>query len=135
MQLKQYWPLLTTILIISALFIAKTQLSGTQFDPATNAKISGPAIILFRGDNSPNCQIIHQLVSDAEQRYGKKITFRQFDWSSDNPLIKKYKVRFLPTVLFIDKKDQEVTRTVGESPAVQARLKKILTHPDVLLMP
>lgn len=135
MQLKQYWPLLTTILIISALFIAKTQLSGTQLDPATNSTISGPAIILFRGDNSPNCRIIQKLVSDAGQRYGKQITFRQFDWSSDNPLIKKYKVRFLPTVLLIDKKGKEVARTVGESPVVQARLKKILTHPDALLMP
>ncbi len=135
MQLKQYWPLLTTILIISALFIAKNQISATRALSAKNLKISNPTIILFRGDNSPNCQIIQQLVNKAEQRYGDQITFRQFDWSPDNPLIKKYNVRFLPTVLLIDKNGKEVASTIGESPAVQAKLKKILINPEHLLIP
>ncbi len=135
MRLKQYWPLLTTIFIISALFIAKIWISNTQPLLAQDSKINGPAIILFRGDKSPNCQVINQLVSKAEQHYGKQITFRQFDWSADNPLISKYKVRFLPTVLFIDRTGKEVTRSVGESPAMQAKLKKMLAHLDNLLQP
>ncbi|VAX14575.1 hypothetical protein MNBD_GAMMA24-1597 [hydrothermal vent metagenome] len=134
MQLKQYWPLLTTILIISALFIAKAWLSDTQPSPTQNSKINGPAIILFRGDKSPNCQMIDQLVSEAEQRYGHQITFRQFDWSADNPLIAQYKVRFLPTVLFIDGTGKEIARSVGESSAVQAKLKNTLAHLDKLLL-
>lgn len=133
MRLKQFWPLLTTILIISALFIAKTWISNTQPTLVTSTKISGPAIILFRGDNSPDCQIINKLVSGAEQRYGHQITFRQFDWSAYNPLIAQYKVHFLPTVLLIDSTGKEVARSVGESPAVQAKLKNMLAHLDKLL--
>ncbi|HEB85546.1 MAG TPA: thioredoxin [Gammaproteobacteria bacterium] len=134
MRLKQYWPLLTTLFIISALFITKVWRSDTQASLVQNSKITGPAIILFRGDKSPNCQMINQLVSEAEQRYGHQITFRQFDWSADNPLIAKYKVRFLPTVLFIDSTGKEVTRSVGESPTVQVRLKNTLARLNHLLL-
>jgi len=31
-------------------------------------QIAGPAVILFRGDNSPSCQAIHQLVDQAKVR-------------------------------------------------------------------
>ena len=134
MRLKKYWPWLVAVPIISAIFILKTQTADPQRVASTPAQVSIPAVILFRGDNSPSCQIIHQLVSEAEQRYSSQITFRQFDWSPDNPLIEKYKVRFLPTVLLIDEKGKEVARTVGESPAVQAKLKNRLARLDQLLL-
>jgi thioredoxin-related protein len=49
-------------------------------------------------------------------------------------LIKKYQIRFLPTVVFVDQQDKEVARIVGESPAVQQKLKQTLTHIDELLL-
>ena len=78
-------------------------------------------------------QVIHRLVDEAEKRY-RQITFRQLDWAPNNPLIEQYQVRFLPTVLLINHQGQEVTRIIGESPAVQAELKDTLARLDSLLL-
>jgi len=134
MRLRKYWPWLVAVLIIGVIFILKTQTADPQRLASAAAQINGPAIILFRGDNSPSCQVIHQLVSEAERRYSGQISFRQLDWSPDNPLIERYQVHFLPTVLLIDQTGKEITRTVGESPAVQAKLKNILTRLDRVLL-
>gem|GEM_PF-6997753 len=100
-----------------------------------STQLDGPAVILFRGDNSPSCQAIHQLVDQAEVRYGNQINFVQTDWSVNNPLIKKYQIRFLPTVVFVDYKNTEALRIIGESPTVQQKLKYALTQLEHLLGP
>jgi len=94
----------------------------------------GPAIVLIRGDNSPDCNAIHGLVEQAEQRYRGHIDVIQTDWSPDNPLIEHYQIRFLPTVVFIDRHGKEQGRIIGESPAVQARLSQALMQAEQLLL-
>jgi len=133
MRLRKYWPWLIAVLIIGTVFGLKTRTSDNTLSASNPVEITGPAVILFRGDNSPSCRVIHRLVDEAEQRYGKQISFRQLDWSSDNPLIEHYQVRFLPIVLLIDREGKEVGRIMGESPAVQARLKDALARLDPLL--
>lgn len=90
------------------------------------AAITGPAIILFRGDDSAGCHAIHRLVEDAVRRYQDRIPVIQTDWSADNPLIARYHVRFLPTVIFMDAHGNEAGRIIGESPATQAQLARTL---------
>ncbi len=133
MRLKKYAPWLIALIIFGSIFIVKSR-TATQPPASSAALVTGPAVILFRGDNSPSCQVIHQLVDEAEQRYSNQITFQQFDWSADNPLIEHYQVRFLPTVLLINRQGKEVDRIVGESPAVQARLKGRLAQLALLMM-
>jgi len=55
------------------------------------------------------------------------------DWSDKNPLIKKYQVRFLPTVVFINKNNKEVKRIIGESPAVKKKLEQTVDQLESLL--
>jgi len=98
-------------------------------------QIAGPAVILFRGDNSPSCQAIHQLVDQAKVRHGSQIHFVQTDWSSDNSLIKEYKIRFLPTVVFIDYNGKEAGRIIGESTIIQQKLEQALAQVEQLLRP
>ena len=133
MRRIKYWPWLVSVLIIGTVFIFKAWLPDTQQPTSNTTQVTWPAVILFRGDNSPSCQVIHRLVDEAEQRYSGQITFRQVDWSPDNPLIERYKVRFLPTVLLIGHNGKELDRIIGESPAVQARLKDALTQLEPLL--
>ncbi len=133
MRLKQYGPWLIAVLIVGTVFGLKTRTPDTQTPASNPAQVTGPAVILFRGDNSPSCRAIHRLVDEAEQHYGNRISFRQLDWSPGNPLIERYQVRFLPTVVLIDHKGKEVGRIMGESPAVQARLKNALARLDPLL--
>lgn len=96
-------------------------------------QINGPAVILFRGDNSPSCRAIHNLIDQAAARYGQRISFVQMDWSADNPLIKKYQIRFLPTVIFVDQQNKETARIIGESEAVQLKLGRTLDSVEDLL--
>ena len=133
MRMKKYGPLLIALVIIATIFGLKTHTPDTQIPASNPAQAIGPAVILFRGDSSPSCRAIHRLVDEAEQQYGNQISFRQLDWSPDNPLIERYQVRFLPTVVLIDHKGKEVGRIMGESPAVQARLKDTLARLDPLL--
>ncbi len=135
MQLKKIAPWLIALVIIGSIFIFKIRSADMTQLASNSTQVTGPAVILFRGDNSPSCRAIHQLVDEAEQRYKQKITFKQFDWSADNPLIEQYQVRFLPTVLLIDQQGKVVDRIIGESPAVQAKQKKRLTQLSPLLTP
>lgn len=133
MRLIKYWPWLVAVLVIGTVFGVKTRTSDAPLPESDMAQVTGPAVILFRGDNSPSCRIIHRLVDEAEKRYSQ-ITFRQLDWSPDNPIIEQYQVRFLPTVLLIDDQGQEAARIIGESPVVQAELKDTLARLDSLLL-
>jgi len=92
------------------------------------SQVNGPAVILFRGDNDPDCQAVYHLVDQAAARHGKHIEFVQLSKSADSPLLKEYKVRFLPTVVIVDEHDQEVRRIVGESPAVRKKLGQALAQ-------
>jgi thioredoxin-like negative regulator of GroEL len=134
MRLKKYQPWLIALVIFGIIFILKTRTTDIPSTALTAAQVTGPAVILFRGDNSPSCQAIYRLVDEAEQRYNSKVDFQQLDWSADNPFIKHYQVRFLPTVLLIDSQGKEVDRIIGESPAVQAKLKDRLAQLTPLLM-
>ena len=132
MRLKKYGSWLIALVIIGTVFGLKTRTPDTQMPASNPAPVTGPAVILFRGDNSPSCRVIHRLVDEAEQHYGNRISFHQLDWSPDNPLIERYQVRFLPTVVLIDQNGTEVGRIIGESSAVQARLKDTLARLDLL---
>jgi len=77
-------------------------------------QINGPAIILFKGDNSVSCRKIHSLVEQAKCKYQDLIHVSLIDWSDYNPLIKKYKIRFLSSTIFINSKGKGVGR-IGHS--------------------
>ncbi len=119
------WIWLSTLLLLAALFGVKFwQQAGSS--SATPSMIEGPAVLLIRGDNSPSCQAIHHLIDEAAQAYGDRIRVVQMDWSAGNPLIERYQVRFLPSVIFINTEGRKVGQVVGESPAVQRRLRDAL---------
>lgn len=133
MQLKRSMPWLL-MLIITAVFIGKLWQQQTATDDSST-QMNSPAVILFRGDNSPSCRAVYRLIDQAKTRYGKEINFVQTDWSAGNPLIIKYQIRFLPTVVFVDHKGHEAWRIIGESSTVQQKLKHALTQLEQLLEP
>ena len=123
---------LLVIVLVGTVFGWKAWEKHAASSSPLTAQVQGPAVILFRGDNSPGCRAIHRLVDQAAARYGDRIDFVQLDWSAADPLIKQFEIRFLPTVVFVDRDDQEVGRIVGESPAVQQKLGQALDRLDAL---
>ena len=134
MLLKRTGLWLLLILIVGLVFGWKVWRQHSASDVQPLSEIKGPAVIMFRGDNDPGCQTIYHLVDEAATRHGTQIQFIQLEWSDNNPLIKKYQIRFLPSVVFVDKQDKEIDRIVGESPAVQQKLQQRLAHIDELLL-
>jgi len=133
MQLKRPGLSLLILIIIGSVFGWKAWQKQTASNTLQSITVDGPAVILIRGDNSPSCRAIHKLVDQAADRYAEQINFLQMDWADDNPVIKKYQIRFLPTVVFIDQHNKEVGRIIGESPAMQQKLEQALTQLDDLL--
>jgi thiol-disulfide isomerase/thioredoxin len=134
MQLKRTGLWLLLIIVIGTVFGWKLWQKQSATNAPLVAQVKGPAVILFRGDNDPGCQTIYRLVDEAASQHDRQIQFVRLDWSDDNPLIQKYQIRFLPSVVFVDKQDKEIERVVGESPAVQQKLKQALMRVDEILL-
>lgn len=134
MSLKRIAMSVIVVVIIVAVYGWKIWQQHTLDSPITATAIAGPAVILFRGDNDPGCQRIYQLVEAAAAQNEKRIRFVRQDWSDDNPLLKLYKIHFLPSVVFIDQHGREKLRVVGESPEVQQKLQQNLAQLDQLLL-
>ena len=132
MQLKK----ISLWIVITLVIVMIISLTLAQKSTTTNEKlvteVNGPAVLLFKGDNSPGCRAIDKVIIDAQLKYND-INFMLMDWSGKNPLIKKYQVRFLPTVVFINKNNKEVKRIIGESPAVKQKLEQTVDQLESLL--
>lgn len=131
--MKRFGLWLFLLVFISAVFGWKVWQKQITSNDLQLTQVKGPAVIVFKGDNSPSCQAIHRLVDQAAVRHGNKINFIQLDWDAENPLIKRYEIRFLPTVVFIDQRNKEVGRIIGESPEVQQKLGQALNQLEELL--
>ena len=128
----RFW--LPVVLIVTGIYGIKSWQALHARSTPVPARVHGPAIILFRGDNSANCRAIDHLVNQAARRYQGRISVVRTDWSADNPLIRKYRIRFLPAVILIDSKNNEVERIIGESPVVQKKLAQALNQAEHLLL-
>ena len=135
MNIRNMRPWLLVVLIITGISGFKSWQAMYGQSTPVPGRVRGPAIILFRGDdNDNNCRAIYHLVDQAAIRYQGRISVVRTDWSTDNPLIRKYRIRFLPAVIFVDRKNNEVKRIIGESPAVQTKLADTLNQAEQLLL-
>lgn len=133
MPMKRLVVSLLIFIFIGSVFGWKAWQKQTASNTLQSLTVEGPAVILIRGDNSPSCRAIHNLIDQASVNHGEQVNFLKLDWADDNPIIKKYQIQFLPTVIFVDQHDKEVGRIVGESPAVQQKLEQVLSQLDELL--
>lgn len=133
MQLKKMNFLIIITLVLMMIMSWKLAQKSTTTNEKLLTEVKGPVVLLFKGDNSPGCRAIDKVIIDAEIKYNH-INFMLMDWSDKNPLIKKYQVRFLPTVVFINKNNKEVKRIIGESPAVKQKLEQTVDKLESLLL-
>ncbi len=116
------------IIIIGAMIGWKLWQKSSANSEQIIAQVDGPAVILFKGDSSGNCKAIYKIISDAELKHRGNINFIQTEWAENNPLIERYKIRFLPTVVFVDMNNIEVERIVGEGEAIEQKLMQRLSR-------
>lgn len=134
MSLKRTALSVVVVIVIASVYGWKAWQHQADTSSMPVRPVSGPAVILFRGDNDPACQQIYRLVEEAAAQHDRRIQFVRISWSDENPLIAHYRIRFLPSIIFIDQHGREKLRIEGESPAVQQNLKQSLAQVDQLLL-
>ena len=86
-----------------------------NLEESANAKDDLPEVILFSTPMCGECHKMHPIIDKAKTKYKDKIAFTKVDASqSENlHLARKYFVRLVPTVIYLDKNDNVVLKTEG----------------------
>lgn len=84
-----------------------------------------PAIYLFldERDQDPECQVIYNLFEQKRNQLSEGIQTARLDVKGDQTLFRKFMIRVLPTVLFIDENGQVAKKIEGEGHKVEVQLK------------
>lgn len=74
-----------------------------------------PTIMGFSAEICPMCKYMEKALKQLKARYGDQIEIRILHYHPDDKLFKKYKVVFVPTLVFLDASGKEVFRQTGVS--------------------
>lgn len=100
------------LIIYFALLILNPKIS---LEEPANAKNDLPEVILFSTPMCGECHRMHPIIDNAKTKYKDKIEFSKVDASKNENLhlARKYYVRLVPTVIYLDKNDNVVLKTEG----------------------
>ena len=100
------------LIIYFALLIFNPKIS---IEEPANAKDDLPEVILFSTPMCGECHKMHPIIENAKAKYKDKISFSKVDASkSENlHLARKYYVRLVPTIIYLDKNDNVILKTEG----------------------
>lgn len=107
--------------VILAIFIVPIVMyysfKSTGQDTATVAKSMSPMVLDFSSEMCFECQQLKKQMDQVEPKYNKVIMFKKIMINSAKPedqqLIKKYKIKVVPTLVYIDKNGNVVNKTEG----------------------
>lgn len=95
--------------IIFAVFIA-----GLNF--SVDAASAGPRIPVLKmlsGEGCPACIEMAKVLDKIDAQYKGRLNTQHIDLADRPDLAKKYKVRYIPTLVFVDTNGQDVKIEVG----------------------
>lgn len=107
-----------TIVVISILFIIGAMFAFGKVKQPAQAKPK--PLITFVELGSVNCIPCKQMkpvMAEIEKEYGNKISVIFYDVNKDRQKASDYKIRVIPTQVFLDKKGKEFFRHEGFYPA------------------
>jgi len=107
--------------IILAIFIIPVMLyyafRSTDQDTASIATGIRPTVIDFSSEMCMECRELKKVMDQVEPEYSKKIIFKKVminsSSSEDQKLVKKYCVKVVPTLVYLDKSGKVVKKTEG----------------------
>ena len=117
--MKRIFIILGIILLAGAIFAAEK----TAVKPVTKPK----PLITFIELGSVSCIPCKQMkpvMAEIEKEYGNKISVVFYDVNKDRQKASDYKIKLIPTQVFLDKKGKEFYRHEGFFPA--AEIKKLV---------
>ncbi len=126
--------LVSLIFIIPlALYFILLAINPDKTDLSVNAKESAmPEIIVFSTPMCSECRKMIPIVEQAKDTYKDKVIISKIDASERNPvtqdLVTKYQIYVVPTIIYLDKNGNKVSRTEGSMPyeVFEQYIKKLL---------
>ena len=85
-------------------------------------------ILKFESDNCPQCKALSATLERITKEYKTDIKSIDIEEDNNQNLIRKYNIRSIPTLIFLNK-DQEYNRLVGNQP--YATINKIINYDTI----
>ena len=107
--------IMALILILPIFFYAtiKAPENAGRLEAATGK----PIVLEFSSTMCSECQKLQKVLDEVEPKYDKKISFQKVNASvidaAAQEKIKKYNVKSVPTIVFIDKEGNTIAQEVG----------------------
>ena len=80
-------------------------------------------VLKFSAIWCPSCLIMNNVINKIKEEYELEII--NYDYDMDEEIVKKYDIgNVLPVLIFVDEKDCEITRVIGEES--KKELEKII---------
>lgn len=104
---------------------------------AADVAASGPTVYLLLNekDQDSGCQSLYSIYESSKTSLPKGIKTARLDVNDkkNEALFKKFDVRILPTVLFVNKNGKVTKKLVGEGPEIEKELKDAFQKSGELL--
>ena len=110
---------LLTIIMILVLPVTVYSLlkSPTNMNTAVMAATQKPVVLEFSAPLCSECLKLQKVLDEVEPQYKKQVVFHKINTSScsrdEAKEMKKYNIRVVPTMVFLDKNGKFVTKTEG----------------------
>ena len=79
------------------------------------------------------CKMMEEVTESIQEKYGDQIKVIFHDVKKDNAIAAKYKIRMIPTQIFIDEKGLEIHRHVGFYP--EQKIDEFLQKQGLKIIP
>lgn len=111
-----------TILIISILVLIAALWAADKTPEKPKSKIKPLVTFVELGSvNCIPCKQMKPVMAEIEQEYGDKIAVIFHDVNKDRQMASKYKIKLIPTQVFLDKNGKEFYRHEGFYPAAEIK--------------
>ena len=95
------------------LFVLSLVLVVLAFSPAFSGENKLPTLKSLSTPTCPACQQMAKVVDEINEKYAGKLVAEKVDLEKNPEVAREYKVRFLPTLLFLDAEGKVVRQEVG----------------------
>lgn len=125
------------ISVVAIKLTVKDQAPNAEKTPGAAAASGYPTVYLFYNaeDQDSGCKSIYDAFDQARSSFPKGIQSTKINAGENEPLFQKYSVRVLPTVLFVDSKDEVKERIEGEGKEIERRLSGAFARAADILKP
>ncbi len=101
--------------------------SDENIETATDIEIEKPMVLDFSAEWCVWCKKLEPTLKELEKKYNGSVEFQTIDTDKESQLATTYKIKGLPTLVFINKNGEEVGRIEGFTSAenIEKEIAKI----------